>query len=542
MLSPGQNLEEIVSRISVDDLTTIVGDDIANTIATLNPPEGLSVALRKIAQDIFHMRPEELLGSSRVRRICYDAMTTEKLDELALRLDLDDRNQLRTFDPLSERAAWKLYLGFFGIDAREVADSNVAQDLEDVTPSYGLFAHQRRAADHVWEALDGGFGRVVLHMPTGAGKTRTAMHIVGRFLNLSEPALIIWLAASAELLDQAADAFQEAWKALGNRTVALMRFWGHHAPDLSDIHDGLVITGLQKLHAFFLREPLGLLRIAARTKLVVVDEAHQAVAPTYSELITKLADTGTHNALMGLTATPGRTWSDIAADQRLSAFFGERKVMLQVEGWDDPVSYLMSEGYLAKPTFRRLDYEPTPDLQKTLRSAVCNDEDYREEVLATLAHSIDRNIAIINELKRLVESGHRRILLFAASVRHAEIIAATLTVLGYDARVVTGTTPPLVRRRIIRAFRSDSHTPIILCNFGVLTTGFDAPNTSASVIARPTRSLVLYSQMVGRATRGPKAGGNETCEVSTVVDIDLPGFGDVAQAFANWEDVWHDDD
>ena len=58
------------------------------------------------------------------------------------------------------------------------------------------------------------------------------------------------------------------------------------------------------------------------------------------------------------------------------------------------------------------------------------------------------------------------------------------------------------------------------------------------MIARPTKSLVLYSQMVGRAVRGPKAGGTETCEVVTVVDTTLPGFGDIGQAFLNWEDVW----
>ena len=79
---------------------------------------------------------------------------------------------------------------------------------------------------------------------------------------------------------------------------------------------------------------------------------------------------------------------------------------------------------------------------------------------------------------------------------------------------------------------------MILVNYGVLTTGFDAPKASAVVIARPTRSLVLFSQMVGRAIRGPKAGGTEACEVVTVVDPSLPGFGDVAAAFLNWEDVW----
>jgi DNA repair protein RadD len=72
----------------------------------------------------------------------------------------------------------------------------------------------------------------------------------------------------------------------------------------------------------------------------------------------------------------------------------------------------------------------------------------------------------------------------------------------------------------------------------VLTTGFDAPKTSGAIIARPTTSLVLYSQMVGRAARGPLAGGNEHAEVATVVDTGLPGFTSLVDAFHNWEDVW----
>ena len=526
--------------MSTDSLREIVGEDIFATVIALNPPIGLVSALRKVAHDFFHRRSEELLGKNRIRKICNEAMTSEKLDELAARLSLQNRQQLQGFDPLINITTWQRYLGFFGIDARATALVRTDPDLEDIAPTFGLFAHQRRAANRVWNTLGDGFGRVVLHMPTGAGKTRTAMHIVSRFLNMSDPAVLVWLAASSELLEQAAESFQEAWSKLGNRSVALMRFWGDHTPDLSSINDGIIIAGLQKMHAFASRKPLGILRLASRVKLVVVDEAHQAIAPTYSALITKLSETGTHNALLGLTATPGRTWSDITADKQLSAFFGERKVMLEIEGWNDPVSYLMSEGYLAKPTFRHLKYELSPDLKKTLRAAISNDEDYGENALSTLAQSIDRNVAVIKELNRLVECGHRRILFFAASVRHAEVISAALAALGFDARIVTGTTPLLMRQRIIKAFRAPSESPMILCNFGVLTTGFDAPNTSAALIARPTRSLVLYSQMVGRATRGPKAGGNETCEVSTVVDIDLPGFSNVTEAFTNWEDVWNE--
>jgi DNA repair protein RadD len=87
-------------------------------------------------------------------------------------------------------------------------------------------------------------------------------------------------------------------------------------------------------------------------------------------------------------------------------------------------------------------------------------------------------------------------------------------------------------------YRADTPGPKILVNYGVLTTGFDAPKTSGAIIARPTKSLVLYSQMVGRATRGKRAGGNAEAEVGTVVDRALPGFASLTEAFHNWEDVW----
>jgi superfamily II DNA or RNA helicase len=86
--------------------------------------------------------------------------------------------------------------------------------------------------------------------------------------------------------------------------------------------------------------------------------------------------------------------------------------------------------------------------------------------------------------------------------------------------------------------RIDNPESLILCNFGILTTGFDAPETSCAVISRPTDSLVLYSQMVGRAIRGINSGGNLEADIVTVVDDNLKGFGEVADAFMNWEDVW----
>jgi len=57
----------------------------------------------------------------------------------------------------------------------------------------------------------------------------------------------------------------------------------------------------------------------------------------------------------------------------------------------------------------------------------------------------------------------------------------------------------------------------VLCNYGVLTTGFDAPSVRCVVVARPTASPILYEQMVGRGMRGPEFGGTKQC---LVIDVD----------------------
>ena len=77
----------------------------------------------------------------------------------------------------------------------------------------------------------------------------------------------------------------------------------------------------------------------------------------------------------------------------------------------------------------------------------------------------------------------------------------------------------------------------VLVNFGVLTTGFDAPNTTCVLIARPTTSVVLYSQMVGRGIRGPLMGGSERCLIVDVKD-NIEGMPDLPSAFSFFDSSW----
>ena len=195
----------------------------------------------------------------------------------------------------------------------------------------------------------------------------------------------------------------------------------------------------------------------------------------------------------------------------------------------------MDEGFLARPSFEVLDLDAKPYAATADPNVDSDEED--DGTANEIASSAAYLAAVVRAVERLVGDGHNRLIVFAASVPHAETLASLLRVRGIGAEAVTGDTPKGKRDGAISRFKQPGDARALV-NFGVLTTGFDAPATSAAVIARPTRSLVLYSQMVGRSIRGTKAGGNDTARIVTIVDPELPGFGSVAAAFTNWEDVW----
>ena len=425
---------------------------------------------------------------------------------------------------------------FFGLVEERIVPPAVPP-TSTIIPAYSLFDHQRNAVRKLAPLLAQDERRAVLHLPTGVGKTRTAMHVVTDSLRVHEPSVVVWLASGKELLEQAVLAFEEAWTHLGARPLRIGTMWGDRMPDLDGFSDGFLAVGLAKGWAVISRtDPDWALRLSRRVRLVVFDEAHQSIASTYRRITEELT-LDYRCALLGLTATPGRTWADIDKDGELAEFFAGNKVTLEVPG-ENPIEYLIDNGFLARPSFRTLLSRPGLAFGERELARIARGLDIPEEIVTALSMSEQYVTAVLGAVEGLLGAGHRRVLVFAATVQHARTLSAILIARAVRSNVVTGLTPVRAREHAIRTFKSGDEVPMVLVNYGVLTTGFDAPKASAVVIARPTRSLVLFSQMVGRAIRGPKAGGTEACEVVTVVDPSLPGFGDVAAAFLNWEDVW----
>jgi DNA repair protein RadD len=413
-----------------------------------------------------------------------------------------------------------------------VPTSTIIRRCEAQAP---LRDYQEDVRSQILAQLSSGVSRVLIQMPTGSGKTRTVMEAV---VDLSiarsvfvRDRCVLWLAHMEELCEQAVGAFESAWRQRGDGDVGLTRAWGAFKPSIEDYQGTFVVGTFQKFAALRKGSPLELAQIRDRVALVVVDEAHKALAPTFEAVIEELLAEGT--PLLGLTATPGRGLSQGTENVRLASMFGKNLIS---PGWSsNPIRELRDRGILATVVHRAIESGTSLDLSGAERSIAIGG-DLPGSVLSRLASSADRNRKIIDAVREQVRHA-RACLLFACSVEHSRLLAAALTVAGVNAAHLDATVSKYRRKEIIASLREGALDVVL--NYSVLSTGLDIPRLSAIVVARPTTSVVLYSQMIGRGLRGPASGGSSRCYLIDVRD-NFRNFGavdDVYEAFAPYWDT-----
>jgi superfamily II DNA or RNA helicase len=437
------------------------------------------------------------------------------------------------------------FLDFFSLPIHFQTPDNVRvpsfTDIEPISdenpipliarPLKNLIDYQTQVYMDSMEKLQIPRSRFIIQMPTGSGKTRTSMEIISTYLkNADEGAVVIWLAHSSELCEQAYQCFIEVWQYLSNKPLKAIRCWGSHPEPVGYEKSMFIVGGFQKINSLLKKDTSSFGQLSKRVGLIVIDEAHKAVAPTYKNAIRELK--GDNTNVIGLTATPGRT--DFDETVEMSEFFFESKVNITTPSGVSEIEMLKQRRVLAQIDYIPIQSPLEIELTTSQKRSLENTFDFPRGFLQTVASSNIRNIEIMKKLLLSCGEG-RRILFFACSVNHSKFIMSLLIYFGIRAAHVDGSTSKGRREQVIQEFKEG--TVQVLCNYGVLTTGFDAPNTDEVFIARPTNSVVLYSQMIGRGLRGPTIGGTERCRISDVKD-NILGFGDQVRVYHWFEEFW----
>lgn len=412
----------------------------------------------------------------------------------------------------------------------EATEPSKPKYINRLTPSYGVYPYQNDVILKIRNLFIND-RKCLLHLPTGAGKTRTAISYICDFLREDPSRLVLWLADRNELCEQALAEFNKGWSSLGSEDLTSYGYFGDSGSlSLGGIDRGFLVCSAQSLWSARNSSKDVLYRmLAERTSLVVFDEAHKAAANTYSTMIEYISEASNESLLLGLTATPGRKISEyeVLDDENsyLSSIFGNNKVTMSVRGYLSPVQYLFEKNYLATPEFIALEYSDDSVLTAVMGPV------FKIDAVDALSDSELRNRAILECVVAEVKNGSY-IILFANTVLHARGLEGLFQLAGINAYSIDANTKN--RSSIIRSYRNKEFQ--VLINYDVLTAGFDAPHTNVAIIARPTNSLVAYSQMAGRAMRGGE-GGNKLCKIYTVND-DIPEFKSVVKAFAHWDKYW----
>ncbi|MFD5187365.1 DEAD/DEAH box helicase [Streptomyces sp. NPDC058357] len=396
-----------------------------------------------------------------------------------------------------------------------------------------LHDYQERLATKVFAMLDRFTPqRGMLSLPTGAGKTRVAAEAVIRWIKqvgeLAGP--ILWIAQTEELCEQAVQSWSFVWSKVGAESpLTISRLWTTNEAGPVRDRPHLVVATDAKLRNCLGTDGYAWLRSAC---LVIVDEAHVAISPQYTEILTHLGLTSreTQRHLLGLTATPFRNTND-EETRRLVQRFGAQRLDDGVFPSGDAYAELQDLGMLARVTHRELT-GGTIELTSAEKERADQMSLLSKAAEQRLADDQDRNSRILEEISGMPADWP--VLVFATSVAHAKFLAAKLKDLDIRAASVDSATSTGERRKSIDDFRRGRIR--VLTNYGVLTQGFDAPATRAVVITRPTYSPNVYQQMIGRGLRGPGNGGKETCLILNVRD-NITNY-DKALAFTQFEHLW----
>jgi superfamily II DNA or RNA helicase len=321
--------------------------------------------------------------------------------------------------------------------------------------------------------------RMLLYLPTGAGKTVIAAHIIKALRTTSRFGKVLFVAHRREIINQTA------------RTIK------RHLPKLNvQIEQGKRTA--QGACAVTIASVQSLVRRKenydpSQFALIICDECHRALAPSWEQVIDYFhRQAGKDALLLGMTATPQRTDGKSALE-----VFGRTAFEISRPDLED-LGYLVPMRYFTVRTNLELD--------KVEMSA----GDFQVGALSMVMNTPASRALTV---KAWMEQGEgKKTIAFCAGVNHALNLAADLSALGVRAEKIDGKTKD--RDEIIKRF-ADGQIQV-LTNYGVLTEGFDDPTVECVLMARPTTSPLVYTQCVGRGLR--PAPNKNACVVIDIID------------------------
>lgn len=348
-----------------------------------------------------------------------------------------------------------------------------------------LRSYQNQAVEAICSAYDQGWRQQILSMSTGSGKTLVFSHLYERLKSRLDGKMLV-VAHTEELISQAIEKLKSA-----NPSLRIDKEMAEYKADPSQAE--IVVASVATLGR---KNTSRLDRFNPDDfSTVIIDECHHSVSESYQNILKhfKVLEENTSKLLLGFTATPmrsdGRALGQIY--KKMAFVYSLRQAI--TDNWLAPV-----RGYRIST-------------KTDISNVSTAGGDFNKIELEATINTPERNKAIVEAWQKWGDS--RPTLAFVAGVEHAKALSGAFKGAGVPSEAVWGDDPD--RASKLDTFRTGEIKVLSNCN--VLTEGVDIPSISCVIIARPTQSSVLFTQMCGRGTR--LYPGKKNCLILDMVDI-----------------------
>lgn len=412
------------------------------------------------------------------------------------------------------------------------ADDFEGDETSSPPPRVKLRDYQEQAVKDCLDAIASGVTRIGVSSPTGSGKTTMFTELIARLPNI-EPASseastsfqtsnagsrVLIVVGSTELAHQAAMAVARAHPHLHVEIEQGARFKASGFADVTVATYQTLVrgSGSDRLEKF---SPDGL-------KAIIVDEAHHAASPSYLHLLSRFDEeigmTREERAEQRQAAEQEREQNarNVASRRKIpiigfSATFSRHDGLALGRVFDRIVFHrdflsMIDDNWLCPVRFTSIRSDL--DLSSVKVSAASGD--FLPKSLASHANTPAINRLIVRSWLDKA-AGRRSTLVFCVDIAHTIELTMAFRDAGVDARYIHGGTTMKERKQVLQDFKDGQYQ--ILLNCAILTEGFDLPQIDTVIMARPTRSRNLFSQMIGRGLRLSPETGKEDCLILDLV-------------------------
>ena len=251
---------------------------------------------------------------------------------------------------------------------------------------------------------------------------------------------------------------------------------------------------------------------------VIIDECHQVDPKNLKGMYTSFLKSIECKRVCGLTATPYRLTQRFYYEDGEKYYTAQLKMVNRIYpyffksiAYKVETDQLIKEGYLSPILYRNVDIGDMSVLRLNSTGA-----DYNADDLVEFWRS-DRRLQKLADCIAGIDKHCQRNLIFCSSLLQARRAQEMLKIMNIRSEVVSGDTSLKDRTELVRAYRAGEFKHML--NVGVFTTGFDVPELDSVVLARPTVSLALYYQMVGRGVRLDPARPDKKLRVYDLVQL-----------------------